>query len=235
VEEQFYLFWPALLWLFGARKSLGIALSLMLIVPAIRIATLLLLPATSFWVERMGWLGHTRMDSMMYGCVTAILLGRPGFRAWAMRFLQNGGQWLALGGLVMSLLLTQRVPYYLNTVGLSLEGLCIALLLIWFVCRPEGGMGRVLNTPVLVHVGLISFSLYLWQQLFINEKTVPLLRHVPMCLICSFMIAEFSYWFVERPFLRARERWTKGRPRPSHYLEPAVETKSAEPVASQAS
>lgn len=235
VEEQFYLFWPALLWLFGARRSLGIALSLLVIVPAIRIATLVMLPASSFWVERMGWLGHDRMDSMMYGCVTAILLGRPAFRSHVMRFLAVGGRWIALVGLVGSLLATQVVPYYLNSVGLSLEGTCIALLLIWFVCRPEGGMGRVLNTPVLVHVGLISFSLYLWQQLFINEKTVPLLRHVPMCLICSFMLAEFSYWFVERPFLRVRERWTKGRARPSHYLEPAAEKKPPGSLAPQVS
>lgn len=235
VEEQFYLFWPALLWLFGARKSLGIALTLLVIVPAVRIATLLLLPVTNFLVWRMGWLGHTRMDSMMYGCVTAILLARPAFRAGVTGFLERGGRWFALGALAASLILTQVVPYYLNSVGLSLEGLCIALLLIWFVCRPEGGMGRVLNTPVMVHVGLISFSLYLWQQLFINEKTVPILRHVPMCLICSFMIAEFSYWFVERPFLRARERWTKGRPRPSHYLEPAAEKKPADSLAPQIS
>jgi peptidoglycan/LPS O-acetylase OafA/YrhL len=119
----------------------------------------------------------------------------------------------------------------LQTVGLSLEGLCIALLLIWFVCRPEGTTGRLLNTPVMVHVGLISFSLYLWQQLFINEKTIPLLRHVPMCLVCSFALAEFSYWLVERPFLRAREHWTKGRPRPSHYLEPATENKPTQSLA----
>lgn len=235
VEEQFYLFWPALLWLFGARKSLGVALALLVIVPAVRIATLLALPPTNFFVWRMDLMGHTRMDSMMFGCVAAILLGHAVFRARVIRFLEMGGRWIALGCLVGSLYLTQFVPHYLQTVGLSLEGACIALMLIWLVCRAEGGMGRVLNTPVLVHVGLISFSLYLWQQLFVNEKTIPLLRHLPMCLICSFALAEFSYWFIERPFLRMREHWTKGRARPSHYLDSAIEVKPVETLAAQSS
>jgi peptidoglycan/LPS O-acetylase OafA/YrhL len=227
VEEQFYLFWPALLWIFGARRALGIALALLIIVPVVRIATLLALPSTNFLVWRMGLLGHTRMDAMMFGCVTAILLGHRAFRDRVMHFLERGGRWIALACLVASYALTQFVPYWLQTAGYSLEGMAIALMLIWLVCRAEGGMGRVLNRPVLVHLGLISFSLYLWQQLFINEKTIPLLRYPPMCLICAFALAEFSYWCIERPFLRTREHWTKGRARPSHYLDSATETKPA--------
>lgn len=227
VEEQFYLFWPALLWLFGARRALGIALALLVIVPAVRIATLLALPPSNFLVWRMDLLGHTRLDSMMFGCAAAILLGRDAFRAAALRFLSTGGRFLALGGLIVSLFLTQCVPHYLQAVGLTLEGTCIALVLIWLVCRADGGMGRLLNRPVLVHLGLISFSLYLWQQLFVNEKTIPLLRHFPTCLICAIALAECSYWLVERPFLRARERWTRGRPRPSHYLDAATQPGNA--------
>lgn len=234
VEEQFYLLWPALLWFFGPRKALRLAIAMLLIEPLVRIATLALLPPDNFLVWRMGLLGHARMDSMMYGCVAAILLGNAKFRGRVMQLLQAGGRWVALVALVNSYFLTQFVPHYLEIVGLSLEGLCIALMLIWLVCRTDGGMGRLLNTPVLVHIGLISFSLYLWQQLFVNEKTIPLLRHLPTCLVCSFVLAEVSYWLIERPFLRARERWTKGRPRPSHYLDPAVVSKPAETMGAKA-
>lgn len=233
VEEQFYLFWPAILWLFGARRALGVAVALLVIVPAVRILTLVCLPPNNFLVWRMGLLGHTRMDSMMFGCATAILLGHEAFRSRVVAFLGWDGRWIALAGLASSLIVTQYVPHYLETVGLSLEGAGIALMLIWLVCRADGGMGRVLNTPILVHVGLISFSLYLWQQLFINEKTIPILRHAPMCLLCSFVLAEFSYWCVERPFLRMREKWTRGRPRPSHYLDSATDPKPVEALAPQ--
>lgn len=235
VEEQFYLFWPALLWFFGARKALRLAVALLLIEPVVRIATLMLLPPDNFLVWRMGLLGHARMDSMMYGCVAAILLGHAGFRIRVMQFLQAGGRWVALAALVNSYILTQFVPHYLEIVGLSLEGLSIALMLIWLVCRADGAMGRLLNTPVLVHVGLISFSLYLWQQLFVNEKTIPLLRHLPVCLVCSLALAEISYWYIERPFLRARERWTKGRSRPSHYLDSATQPTPAKAMSDQSS
>jgi peptidoglycan/LPS O-acetylase OafA/YrhL len=93
---------------------------------------------------------------------------------------------------------------YLLPVGTTLEGVCIALLLLWAV-RAEGVAGRILNAKPLVHLGVISYSLYLWQQLFANAEASPL-GQFPINLIGCFLAAEVSYRLIERPFLRLRQR-----------------------------
>ena len=207
VEEQFYLFWPAILWFVGPRKGTRVALALLLVAPALRILTMLFVPPGNLLAQRMLLLGHTRMDSLMFGCAAALLLADDRFRGRVLAFMKAGGVWAAMGALAGSYLLTQISGRYLPVIGLTLEGLCIALLLIWFTCQPMGAIGRALNQPIVVHVGLISYSLYLWQQLFVNEKTVWTIGRFPMNVILAVAIAEISFHFVERPWLRARDRW----------------------------
>lgn len=52
--------------------------------------------------------------------------------------------------------------------GYTLESIAISYLLLYLVTKPQSIGGRVLNAKPLLHVGLISYSLYLWQQLFFN-------------------------------------------------------------------
>ncbi len=67
-------------------------------------------------------------------------------------------------------------------------------------------LGRVLNTRPLVWVGTLSYSLYLWQQLFLNRKSDALLNSFPLNIILAFAAATASYYLVERTFLQLRER-----------------------------
>ena len=53
-----------------------------------------------------------------------------------------------------------------------------------------------------MHVGVISDSLYLWQQLFVSPH-LPLL---PIGYLCALVTAEISYWAIERPSMRLRGR-----------------------------
>jgi peptidoglycan/LPS O-acetylase OafA/YrhL len=47
---------------------------------------------------------------------------------------------------------------------------------------------------------VISYSLYLWQQMFTGSKA-----HFPLNLLAILACAELSYWLVERPSFRARD------------------------------
>jgi peptidoglycan/LPS O-acetylase OafA/YrhL len=66
---------------------------------------------------------------------------------------------------------------------------------------------RVLNFAPVVWVGQVSYSLYLWQQLFLNRQD----QHswataFPQNLLLVFACAAASYYFIEQPFLRLRDR-----------------------------
>jgi peptidoglycan/LPS O-acetylase OafA/YrhL len=70
-------------------------------------------------------------------------------------------------------LITRLHSYYLLPFGYSLDNLAIAYLLFYVVRNPSSICGRVLNNRVIAHIGVISYSLYLWQQLFLGKWPFP--------------------------------------------------------------
>jgi len=82
------------------------------------------------------------------------------------------------------------------------------LLLILFA-RPSTSVGRLLQLRLLVMIGLISYSLYLWHQPLFAFAHIKLAGEVPILLylsliVVSFLLAFFSWYFIER-FFRNRE------------------------------
>jgi len=90
----------------------------------------------------------------------------------------------------------------------TIHGACTALLLLHFVHDPNTFNGRVLNSRPLVWVGLISYSLYAWQQLFFFGFRASWLRSLPAKWVGAFTVACLSYFLVERWSLRVRQRFT---------------------------
>jgi len=79
----------------------------------------------------------------------------------------------------------------------------IAGLLLHAVQKPYW----ILNWRPVVWLGKISYSLYLWQQLFAYGT-----HHRPWYLVLFALgLASASYYLVEQPMLRLRERQTAAR------------------------
>jgi peptidoglycan/LPS O-acetylase OafA/YrhL len=57
-----------------------------------------------------------------------------------------------------------------------------------------------------VFVGTLSYSLYLWQQLFLNRESSAWINTFPQNLILAIAAALASYFLLEKPFLRLRHR-----------------------------
>ena len=86
------------------------------------------------------------------------------------------------------------------------------MLLIAFATN-ETKIGRLLSQKVLVFIGLISYSLYLWHQpilAFVKMKSIgsPSSVVVIFGLIASFILAIFSWKYIEGPF-RNRQLFTR--------------------------
>jgi peptidoglycan/LPS O-acetylase OafA/YrhL len=56
-------------------------------------------------------------------------------------------------------------------------------------------------------VGLLSYSLYLWQQLFLNRNSAAWVNAFPQNLAFAVAAALGSYFLLEKPFLRLRHRF----------------------------
>jgi peptidoglycan/LPS O-acetylase OafA/YrhL len=202
LEEQFYLLWPAALLLLGTRKGIKLATWLILLSPLSRLVTYYLAPHHRALV---GAMLHSGLDSIMFGCLLALLWHNPRFNEFVQPLIR--GRVAALSGLfvfVLSPILQAHFRgSYTLVVGLTLNAICMSQILLYVVRVPDSALGWVLNTRVLRHLGVISYSLYLWQEMFAGANSV---RFFPWSLPAILACAELSYWLVERPALRLRER-----------------------------
>lgn len=212
IEEQFYLLWPVTLALFGVKRAMWVALAGIVGIPLIRIALLLYAPEHPLAaVDRT----HIRADALLIGCLLALLWHRSeSFRRRAGRAVNSPLPLVALLWLPVSALARREWGQdWSFTVGYTVDTLAVALLLTWLVSHPQGRVGRAFNGRVLTRIGVMSYSLYLWQQPFLWDEITGVLANPAVRLACIFIAAELSLRFVERPFLRLKDRSAPSAPR----------------------
>ncbi len=215
IEEQFYFFWPVILLYclkkrgFAGRVTASrIALAVIVASPVIRVLSFQ--TANRYIHDGVGF--HMRADSLMYGCVLALLQGTPGFEriyAFATRVW-----WIPPAVIVVSDCIGARFQnYWQFPFGYTICGAAIAFFLLWCVRNPASAVGRILNARPIVHLGVLSYSIYLWQTLFLHHDNVTifgpslhLLTIFPFSWLAILLVAEMSFHLVEQPSLRLRNR-----------------------------
>jgi peptidoglycan/LPS O-acetylase OafA/YrhL len=208
VEEQFYLLWPAVLLFARTRRALLIAAATILIVPVIRVGEWELFRAAGHGV---GYRFETIADALAAGCVLACARSR--LHAFPLYMRALGSPWFVLVPVTALIAnLTHDHPLVLMGAALTVIHVCLALCVDWAVTFHEGRVGRVLNAAPLVFVGWISYSLYLWQQPFLNRESSAFVAQFPQNVLLTIVAALASYYIVERPSLQLR-KWIEQRKR----------------------
>ena len=110
--------------------------------------------------------------------------------------------------------------------GQGVENLGIALIIDRSIRFPLTAWGRFLNRRSLVFIGVLSYSLYLWQQLFVNRHSSALVASFPLNVVVAIGVAIASHQLIEQPFLRLRGR----RVAPSALLEGRADPVAAGPA-----
>jgi peptidoglycan/LPS O-acetylase OafA/YrhL len=212
VEEQFYLLWPALFLLFGTRGAIGVAAAYMCIAPLVRVVTWKLVPAD---IEGIGESFQTVADSIATGCVLAAL--RPWMTQQPILARMQSSRLVpaALLVLIFAVYYVRGSIRFSYVVGETMLNVFIALFIDWCLRNPMSRLGRLLDWAPIAFVGTLSYSLYLWQQPFVNRHSNALVTSFPLNLICAFGCALASYYLVEKPCLSWRsalgESWLPKR------------------------
>jgi peptidoglycan/LPS O-acetylase OafA/YrhL len=194
VEEHFYLFLPALLVWAPRRWRVPILLGIAVVVGLHRLSL-------------AGLSMHTgmRIDALLIPAALAILMRRASLRE---RLLP----WLRLWpGVALALLACVTWGFAPRASPLAIAWLTPPLLL-GTVLRPASWFSRLLECPPMRYLGRLSYSLYLWQQLFVvahfgaGSVRFGALQRAPLCFGMAIGCSLVSYYCVEQPLLRLGHR-----------------------------
>ena len=191
VEEQFYFLWPSVLkkWY---RHRVAILVAVVAFAPFYRVL---------LYVLRLPGGGDETFpavaDNLAIGCLLAIFASRIPKIKRSVAFLML----LPIAFVPMYLAVTRWRTLLLLFVLWPLMHVSIAGILLHVVQTPY----RFLNLKPVVWLGKISYSLYLWQQLFAYSPQ----RRPGYALLLALGLACLSYHLVEQPMLRLRERRTR--------------------------
>lgn len=199
VEEQFYLSWPTLLATTRRVRAASAVLVLCVVLPFARVA--------------VGYLFHDRIVGPLWGfeflaagCLVALA---PAWIRPALAWTSSRGWLVALGAAFFVagqavFVGATRLRFVVQLLAVDVPGAaCLAVAVIWCVRHPTSAAGRVLNSRPLRVVGVGSYSVYLWQQVFLAGETrtlLPLYGSLFGIVAASLL----SYLLVERPSLALR-------------------------------
>jgi peptidoglycan/LPS O-acetylase OafA/YrhL len=216
IEEQFYLLWPLLLATFAPwRRPRGVVPLLLLVIvasPVMRGTLMSEAPGGPF-LNRLfeAKSGLMYADSLVVGCLAAFLvLQAASAPAWlgtkalsAVAFVAiAGGHWLQ----------QSAAPRWLVVLVPSVQAVAV-MFLIWSTAfRPPGVLFRLLNLRPIVWVGTLSYSIYVWQLLFLSHFvprfTGAWTHDWKRWVIGVFVVAATSYYGLEKPMLKLKQRFS---------------------------
>ena len=221
VEEQFYLIWAVLFFValkYGNRK-VAYALTFVGMGAAVIDRVDIVLGAAhwnSYVAGRTYYAFDTRADALFLGCFLGLLATGGHLDGWAM--------WGKRALSVAALVSTAVMIYVLFEVGLGARSLPLwwlpitevasAVIIAYFVVRPEGIGTRAMGLPLLVLVGEMSYTIYIihWPIYVATGVFSP--TALPWSywpseltrLAIIFAIAAASWYLMERPLARWRRR-----------------------------
>ena len=205
VEEHFYLLWPLILCFAGFRKARFVAPTL-----AVAVALWRAFDGRYEFIARLDPLlkdnvrrTDYRLDILFCGCAAALLWSEPAFQ----RPLRRIAGTVFVAAILVA---TGACLYWQPPAYLSMLAVLMALLPAATVARPDAFAGRVLEWSVLRWIGRISYSLYLWQELFFPvfgvTRTLGWVQASPWNFAAALGAASLSYYIVERPVIAYGKR-----------------------------
>jgi peptidoglycan/LPS O-acetylase OafA/YrhL len=211
IEEQFYMFWPALVWLIGRRG----------IVPGI--VSLVVLAVGTRVFQFNNWILATHCDGLALGALLSHWTlpadrqkqsQEPAYWVW---LAAAGFFWLG-SALVLHLLAPGWSCSLVGTIQafrlLSLNVVFFALVGLIFQYKGHRRL-RILCHPWLVYLGQISYGLYLYHHIIFMlwDDYVEKLGIEPYLVLdvvkvaLSFAVATLSWKFIEQPLLSLKGRF----------------------------
>jgi peptidoglycan/LPS O-acetylase OafA/YrhL len=206
VEEQYYLYIPFALAVFSIRIFLFGVIGLVMLALGTIFLHYHVVPldiTVGFFSSLLG-----EQIAMLVGSACAVLvtykkLTIPKFNSLVCFALILGS------ALIMSRTHFSSIP---SLVKPLFAAIVLSVLLVAAIQHESGLLYAVLNNRLIVGIGLLSYSLYIWQQAFVFApifgffgfgKNIGGLLNLPLL----FLVAAASYYLYEKRFLKLKDRF----------------------------
>jgi peptidoglycan/LPS O-acetylase OafA/YrhL len=216
VEEHFYIVYPLLLTLLlgSALRLRTIGAFLGVVCVAVLAWRIYLVQSPDFISDRTYYASDTRIDSIIYGCILAIV-ANP-----SQQMKQRTGmfplQWAGLAASACILLLTliYRDAVFRETIRYSIQGLALMPIFYFAIRFSDNYLFRKLNVPLAVTLGTYSYAIYLIHYVVIKSIVVefPFLSGKSFILFSSALLISIAFAamidrFVDPYFRRVRRNY----------------------------
>jgi peptidoglycan/LPS O-acetylase OafA/YrhL len=197
VEMQFYFLWTLL---YRMKKKFVIPVILICFGPVMRVISHM------YPQENLHVTFFANVDFIFIGTLFAHYIDKPIFQK-----LVSKAWWI--WSITIALIIMERfsipktailtVPFMKTFFAFS------AVLLIYYSLYSSTLLYKFFNSRVLVFLGTISYSIYLWQQIFYYYGCGignSIITTFPINWACIILVAWLSYHFIEKPFMNNRKR-----------------------------
>lgn len=203
IEEQFYLVLPCTLFLLRSRrKRLGVLFAAAF---AFFCWAAVAVPKLPYYIAIRGHHTELNLHGLLFGSGLAVLVSYQKTRDKVRRYLQPTVLIIAC----VLLAVVRGWKHHYDMIWLSAA---FPFIVLSTVLRPESLPGRILEWAPLRFVGRISYSLYLWQQLFFvvghfaAGTSLYWVDLAPVNYLLTFACALLSFYFIEKPMIRLGHR-----------------------------
>lgn len=213
IEEQFYLVWPAVVWLVPRPRLKWVCLSLI----AAGVLARVYLSRAGFDPEAIYRMTPGRMDTLALGAFVAV--GVRDFRPRLDRWYRVLAVAAAIGFLAVWAASPNPVwsDVAMRTAGASLLGMLYAVFVFRAATVSSGALHRLLTTRLLRQCGKYSYAMYVLHSApfhLTSEAVRQLPPHLwplkylyfPALAAVAYLAARVSWRLVESPFLRLKDR-----------------------------
>jgi peptidoglycan/LPS O-acetylase OafA/YrhL len=211
VEEQFYICFPFFI-VFQTNKFIFFSFLLIVILPLLNILGFhnVGIFYSSHIIHIITFIVITLLGkgtaSILIGSLYSIFL----FKKIIIVEKIKSNYFISFGLLIFACYILTRVSYlYIEFISVTVFALIVGYIILLNL-KEKNLLRYFLDSALLSKIGVLSYSLYIWQQIFTGDQSWGIFKYSNTIIVrftLLFIVSYFSYYYFEKFFLRYKDNF----------------------------